>query len=164
MPETESEMPQNSEQNNDKLSEIAEFYQDKKESSSSQNTAEPAVELSPFECYLEAFRKYATFSGRARRKELWYFHLFDALAYIVLAMFTGSIAGGEGLIGLYFLVSIIPRLSVAVRRLHDTGKSGWILLIGVIPLLGALFLLIFLVEDSKPGENKYGPNPKGIQE
>ncbi len=173
MPDTQSDTNQNSEQNtvastpnNDKLSEIAEFYQDKTESqssTSSQASAEPIVELSPFECYLEGFRKYATFSGRARRSEYWYFHLFSALMYAILATFADSIPGAEMIFGLYILASIIPSLAVAVRRLHDTGKSGLLLLIAVIPFLGFLFLLIFLVEDSKPGDNRYGPNPKGIQ-
>lgn len=181
MPDTQSDTTQNSEQNvqqpieqnivtptqnPDKLSEIADFYQDKTESqssASSQTTAEPIVELSPFECYLEAFRKYATFSGRARRMEYWYFYLFNLLAYMALAIFAGSIPGGEGIVGLYILASIIPGFAVAVRRLHDTGKSGWFLLVGAIPLIGILFLLIFMVADSTPGANKYGPNPKGIQ-
>lgn len=173
MPDTQSDTNQNSEQNtvastpnNDKLSEIAEFYQDKTESqssTSSQASAEPIVELSPFECYLEAFRKYATFSGRARRSEYWYFYLFNFLAYIALGILTDAIPGGEALVGLYILASIIPSFAVSVRRLHDTGKSGLLLLIALIPFLGFLLLLIFLVEDSTPGENKYGPNPKGIQ-
>lgn len=164
MPETESEMPQNSEQNNDKLSEITEFYQEKKvdQNIPTDVAAAPIVELSPFECYLEAFRKYATFSGRARRMEYWYFYLFNLLAYMGLAIFAGSIPGGEGIVGLYILASIIPGFAVAVRRLHDTGKSGWFLLIGAIPLIGVLFLLIFMVADSTPGANKYGPNPKGV--
>ncbi|MDY0077004.1 MAG: DUF805 domain-containing protein [Bacteroidales bacterium] len=69
-------------------------------------------------------------------------------------------AGSGPISGIYSLALIIPSLAVAVRRLHDVGKSGWMILIGLIPLIGFIWLLVLMVTDSKPGENQYGPNPK----
>ena len=116
--------------------------------------------------YLAVWKKYAVFGGRARRKEYWYFVLFNLLISIVLASIdavTGSFSpeAGMGLLsGLYALAIFIPSIAVSVRRLHDSGRSGWWLLIAVVPLVGAIVLLVFLVQDSQPGENKYGPSPK----
>jgi len=116
--------------------------------------------------YLEAFKKYAVFNGRSRRKEYWYFVLFNSIISIVLAVIdaiTGnfSAAAGIGLLGgIYTLAILIPSLAVSVRRLHDTDRSGWWVLIGLIPLIGIIVLLVFMVQDSKPGQNQYGSNPK----
>ena len=116
--------------------------------------------------YIEALKKYAIFNGRARRKEYWYFYLFDMLIYIVLIIIdvvvgTFSAEAGMGLLsGIYAIVFLIPRIAVGVRRLHDTNRSGWWLLIGLIPIIGAIVLIVFLASDSKPEENQYGPNPK----
>ena len=116
--------------------------------------------------YLEVLKKYAVFGGRARRKEYWYFFLFHALIGIVLAIVdgvTGTLVPGAGiglLGGLYSLAVFIPGCAVTVRRLHDTGKSGWWLLIFLVPLVGVIVFLVFMVKDSQPGENQYGPNPK----
>lgn len=118
--------------------------------------------------YLEVLRKYATFTGRARRKEYWFFALFNLLVMLVLSFIDGmiglySIEAGLGVLsGIYTLAVLIPSLAVTVRRLHDIGRSGWWLLIAFIPLIGALILLIFTVLDSKPGSNQYGPDPKGM--
>ena len=118
--------------------------------------------------YLEVLKKYAVFSGRARRKEYWYFVLFNILASIVLGIIDGvtgcfNAATGVGLLGgIYSLAMIIPSISVSVRRLHDTGRSGWWLLIGLIPLIGAIVLLVFMVRDSFPDDNEYGASPKGV--
>ena len=115
--------------------------------------------------YLEVLKKYAVFSGRARRKEYWFFALFNVLISFVL----GFIEVGMGLVdksgrgplsGLYTLAILIPGIAVSVRRLHDTGRSGWWLLIALIPCVGAIILLVFMVQDSEPGPNQYGPNPK----
>ncbi|MFT6464809.1 DUF805 domain-containing protein [Halopseudomonas sp.] len=120
------------------------------------------------EWYLEVLRKYAVFSGRARRKEYWFFTLFNLLAMLVLSFIDGmigmySIEAGVGVLsGIYALGILIPSLAVTVRRLHDTGRTGWWILLAFIPLIGALVLLIFTVLDSTPGSNKYGPDPKGI--
>ena len=116
--------------------------------------------------YLTVLKKYAEFSGRARRKEYWMFVLFNIIFFIV-AIILDNILGtaienvGYGLFYfLYGLAVIIPSLAVTVRRLHDTGKSGWWIFISLIPLIGGIWLLILLVTDSQPGENPYGPSPK----
>jgi len=116
--------------------------------------------------YFEVLKKYAVFNGRARRKEYWYFILYNFIFSIVLAVIdgaTGSFSpeGGMGLLGgIYTLAVLIPGIAVSVRRLHDTGRSGWWLLIGIIPLIGAIVLLVFTVQESKPGQNRFGSNPK----
>ncbi len=118
--------------------------------------------------FLDALKnKYATFEGRARRSEYWYFMLFYFLAIVALAIVdvivgTYSEEGGFGLLsGLFMLATILPSLAVTVRRLHDTDRSGWWVLINLVPILGALVLLVFTVLDSQPGANRFGPNPKG---
>lgn len=111
-------------------------------------------------------KQYADFNGRARRKECWMFTFFNLIFGIAAALIDnvlGTTTGGlpYGAFYLIFsLVVLIPGLSVSVRRLHDVGKSGWMLLIALIPLIGAIWLFVLLVTDSKPGENEYGPNPK----
>lgn len=114
--------------------------------------------------------KYADFTGRARRAELWWFALVNFVAYIVIfvvAFILGSISDGLGALGVflyvvYALAVIVPSLAVAVRRLHDTGKSGWMLLIGLIPLVGPIVLLVFYFTDGDPGDNQYGASPKYV--
>jgi len=119
--------------------------------------------------YLEVLKKYAVFDGRARRKEYWYFFLISTVISIFLALidsFTGTISeeAGLGLLsGIYALAVLIPGLSVTVRRLHDANRSGWWILIGLIPVIGGIALLVFMVLDSTPGDNQYGPNPKAEQ-
>jgi len=121
--------------------------------------------------YVEVFKKYAVFSGRARRREYWYFSLFNFLALVLLELLvvgtepTSGVATGPSLLLAYLVVgyilaSIIPSIAVNVRRLHDIGKSGWFILIGIIPLVGPITLLVFHCMDSEPGTNAYGPNPK----
>ncbi len=120
--------------------------------------------------YLHVLKNYATFSGRARRSEYWFFVLFNMIALIVAAVLdnvlginfkTGGMEIPYGyLYLLYSLFALIPSLAVAVRRLHDVSKSGWMLLIAIIPIIGGIWLLVLLVSDSKPGENEYGANPK----
>ncbi len=118
--------------------------------------------------YLGVLKQYATFEGRARRKEYWFFVLFYILVFLVLSAVDGLIGtynvdAGVGLLGgLYILATLIPSLAVMVRRLHDTDRSGWWVLIGLIPLLGNLVLLVFMCLDSQPGGNRFGPNPKGV--
>lgn len=125
--------------------------------------------------YLMVWRKYAEFDGRARRQEYWMFTLFNFLAILALAGLGGigvSINEDYGGIlfipaGLYVLAVIIPALAVAVRRLHDTGKSGWLLLLfsvlGIIPIVGfitAIVRIVIMCQNSDPGTNQYGPSPK----
>ena len=115
--------------------------------------------------YLDAWKNYFTFTGRSRRKAYWVFFVFNVLATI-LANLIDNILGltGQGVYGpvstLYALAVFLPGLALAIRRLHDTGRSGWWMLLGFIPLIGWIVLLIFFVTDSQPGSNPYGPNPK----
>ena len=118
--------------------------------------------------YISVIKKYVDFSGRARRAEYWYFYLFTII-FLIVAMILDSILGlkiGGSNIGfiylIYALFIIIPSIAVAVRRLHDIGKSGWMLLISLIPFIGGIWLLVLMVRDSEMGDNKYGPNPKGV--
>lgn len=110
--------------------------------------------------------KYAGFSGRARRSEYWYFFLFTIIVGIVAGIIDG-ILGTQGKVGTLGLVGaitslalLVPGIAVGIRRLHDTGRSGLWLLIGLIPLVGPIVLIVFFVQDSH-ADNQYGPNPKG---
>jgi uncharacterized membrane protein YhaH (DUF805 family) len=118
--------------------------------------------------YLAVLKNYAGFSGRARRKEYWMFTLFNII-FAIVAMILDNVLGiamaeiGYGpLYGLYTLAVFIPGLAVSVRRLHDVGKSGWMILIVLIPIIGAIWLIVLLVTDSNSGENQYGSNPKEV--
>lgn len=118
--------------------------------------------------YVEVLKKYAVFSGRSRRKEYWLFVLFNVIFTFVLGFIDGlaglvdSTSGYGPLGGLYTLAILIPSIAVGVRRLHDTDRSGWWLLIALVPLIGALVLLVFLASDSQAGSNRYGLNPKEV--
>jgi uncharacterized membrane protein YhaH (DUF805 family) len=117
--------------------------------------------------YFDVLKKYFVFSGRARRKEYWMFTLFNIIAYIlltVIAMVLGMQSNKHGLnflTGLYSLLVFLPSLGVTVRRLHDTGRSGWWVLISLVPIIGGIVLLVFMLLDST-GSNEYGPNPKAV--
>lgn len=118
--------------------------------------------------YLKVLKQYADFSGRTRRKEYWMFVLFYSI-FAIIAMILDNVLGiaiegfGYGpLYGLYVLAMLIPALAVGVRRLHDVGKSGWMYLIILIPLAGAIWLLVLLCTDSQQESNKWGQNPKEI--
>ena len=126
------------------------------------------------EWYLKVMRdNYANFNGRARRKEYWMFTLFFTLFFIasifIMAILfssvsesTGSLIGGILIIGL-FLTHLVPSLAVTIRRLHDTGKSGWFYLLSFIPYIGGLIIFIFTVIEGDRGDNKYGPDPKASE-
>lgn len=156
--------------------------------------------MNSFNYYLDVLKKYAVFSGRASRAEYWYFVLFNVFISLALWLIDSFLFSdivsqiGLGLLGgLYAIGVFIPSLAVAVRRLHDTNRSGWWTLISLIPvsgllisnflisfsgslisiflipvsgllilicLISAIVLIVFLAQDSKPGENKYGKNPK----
>ena len=114
---------------------------------------------------------YATFSGRSRRSEYWFVQLFLVVTNLVVAgidlvLLGGDVdrfmaQGGGGIVGLVWIfVTIVPALALLVRRLHDTGKSGWWALMLFLPLVGAIVLLIFVVANSDVGDNRYGPSPK----
>ena len=112
--------------------------------------------------YLGCWQKFAEFNGRARRQEYWMFALFNFLVGILVALADG-VLGTAGMLGfIYNLAVLVPSLAVTARRLHDTDRSGWMMLIALIPLVGAIVLLVFMCLDSKPGENRFGPNPKGL--
>lgn len=107
--------------------------------------------------------RYAQFFGRARRSEYWYFALFNWLAVVAVSAISHFLLSTWLATGVTSLISVllfIPSLAVLVRRLHDTGRSGWWLLMVFIPILGLIVLLYFLVSDSDEGMNDYGPNPK----
>jgi uncharacterized membrane protein YhaH (DUF805 family) len=116
--------------------------------------------------YIEVLRKYAVFGGRARRKEYWFFVLFNILISIGLGIIDGitgtyNVEVGIGLLGsIYALAVLIPSIAVTVRRLHDVDRSGWWILIAFIPIIGAIVLLVFMVLDSNSGPNRFGENPK----
>ena len=119
--------------------------------------------------FLDALKnKYATFEGRARRSEYWYFVMFYVLSIVALAIVdnvlgTLSEEAGLGLLsGVFVLATFIPTIAVTVRRLHDTDRSGWWVLLEFVPIIGGLVLLVFMVLDSQPGANRFGPNPKGV--
>jgi uncharacterized membrane protein YhaH (DUF805 family) len=108
---------------------------------------------------------YANFTGRARRAEFWWYFLANLLISIVFniidAVIGSGMGGGIGVIGLiYSLAVLVPGLAVGVRRLHDTNKTGWWLLIGLIPLVGIIVLIVFFATDGLPGSNRYGPSEK----
>ena len=103
------------------------------------------------------FSKYAGFSGRARRSEYWYFMLFNLIVSVVLSVVEGIIDMPGLLVGLYSLAVTLPTLAVTARRLHDTGRSGWWMLIQLIPLVGFIILLLWLVKAGAEAENAYGP-------
>lgn len=89
------------------------------------------------------FAKYADFSGRASRSEYWWFFLFDTLGFVGLSMINDVL----GLV--FYLATLLPSLAAGARRLHDTDRSGWWLLIGLVPIIGVIVLVVFLVQDSK---------------
>jgi uncharacterized membrane protein YhaH (DUF805 family) len=113
--------------------------------------------------YLQALSKYAEFSGRASRKEYWMFQLLNVLIVFVLGVMDGMTGfrsmGLSALLLVYCLATVLPGLAVLVRRLHDINRSGWWVLVSLVPF-GGLVLLIFACLDSDPGPNQYGPNPK----
>ncbi|OCC11665.1 DUF805 domain-containing protein [Streptomyces sp. PTY087I2] len=109
--------------------------------------------------YLAVLKNYAGFSGRARRKEYWMFTLISFGISLVLSIIGGAI-DASFLSYIYTLAILIPSLAVGVRRLHDTGRSGWWLLIALVPLVGAIILIVFLASEGKPETNEHGVNPK----
>jgi uncharacterized membrane protein YhaH (DUF805 family) len=118
--------------------------------------------------YLQVIKKYAVFTGRARRKEFWMYVLFNIIVSIVAAVIDNVIGTNISILPygyvfmVYNLFVIIPSLAVSVRRMHDIGKSGWMILVGLIPIIGGIWLLVLFVMDSKPGDNNWGANPKAV--
>ena len=114
--------------------------------------------------YIGVLKKYAEFSGRARRRELWLFVLCNIIISIVVSILGFIPVLGKIIYVLYLLYTLailIPSLAVGARRLHDTNKSGLFLLLGLIPLVGAIILIVFFAIEGDKGKNQYGPDPKG---
>jgi len=124
--------------------------------------------------YLKVLKNYATFSGRARRSEFWFFFLFNKIfvfvAICIAAILAFTLDSSHVLdifgftyiiLAIYALAVFIPFLAVTVRRLHDVGKSGWMFFIVLLPIFGQIWLLVLLFTDSQTGRNKWGENPKG---
>lgn len=105
------------------------------------------------EALQSVFNNFTNFSGRARRSEYWYFFLFNYVSMMILSKINI-------LSGVYSLIVFIPALAVLIRRLHDTGRPGWWFFIVFLPIVGAFVLIYLLAQDSQPGTNQYGPNPK----
>ncbi len=136
--------------------------------------------MSPVQAVRTVLRKYAVFSGRARRSEYWWFVLFNVIVSVVAvaldavlfgtgeatstssaAAFTANPGPVSIVVGLALL---LPGLGVAVRRLHDTNRRGWWLLLGLVPLVGPIVLIVFYALDSTAGDNRFGPNPKHVDD
>ena len=106
-----------------------------------------------------AFRQYATFAGRARRSEFWFFVLFMVLAQAI----AGAIdeAATNGVVGgVLSIALLLPSLSVGVRRLHDNGRSGWWILVGLVPVVGWIIMVIWYCQPGETGPNRFGPDPR----
>jgi uncharacterized membrane protein YhaH (DUF805 family) len=122
--------------------------------------------------YMVVLKKYAVFSGRSRRAEYWWFFLINFVITIVLSILQSIVTANSNssssfnvfscISGLYGLAVLLPGLGVGIRRMHDIGKSGWWLLISLIPLVGTIWLIVLAATDSQPGDNQYGPNPKAV--
>ena len=112
------------------------------------------------EWYLKVLRQYTDFSGRARRREYWMFVLANFIIAFVLGIIDTIIGWGQILSGIYSVALLLPSLAVAVRRLHDIGKSGWWLFLCLIPLIGGIWVIVLLSKDSQYEANQWGANPK----
>lgn len=112
------------------------------------------------ENFIGALKKYAVFNGRARREEYWFFLLAELIVYILMLLLVFIIgASAKVFVAIFWLAVLLPAIGVSIRRLHDTNRSGWWLLISVVPF-ASLVLLYFMCQDSTPGNNRYGSNPK----
>ena len=113
--------------------------------------------------FLKVLKQYADFNGRARRKEYWMFTLFFMIIYYAIVAIGGVLNSSTVImIALVFAIGVlVPSIAVGVRRLHDTGKSGWYLLLGIVPVAN-FYILYLLVIESTPGPNEYGDNPKDV--
>ncbi len=113
--------------------------------------------------YLSALSNYAQFNGRARRAEYWNFLLFNMIACITLMLLAAVTNAFFIALGVYYLGVFIPSLAVSVRRMHDLGKSGWYLLVSLIPLVGGIWYLVLVCTEGEQGANEYGPDPKAVE-
>ena len=112
--------------------------------------------------YISVLKNYAEFSGRARRQEFWMFVLINFAVAVVLAI-VDTMLGDAGLLGtIYSLAIMVPSIAVSARRLHDINKSGWLQLLGLIPLIGLIILIIWFAKEGDSGPNAYGADPKAV--
>ena len=109
--------------------------------------------------YIDVLKKYFVFEGRARRKEFWMFTLFNFIALIIVAAIDGAVGAYGILYGIYALGTLLPNLGLSVRRLHDTDRSGWWLLLSLVPIAG-LAVIVFFAMEGTSGSNRFGPDPK----
>lgn len=123
-------------------------------------TGGPGAPMGMAEAVTSCLSKYFRFSGRASRSEYWYFQLFVWLCLALFFAFLAAIESPHPLVGLAvilaFLAAVIPQWTAAVRRLHDTDRSGWWLLIQIVPTIGPIVLLVFLCLRPTPGRNRFG--------
>ena len=120
--------------------------------------------MTPVDSVRTVLSKYATFSGRARRSEFWWFNLATTVTFLVIELAVAATnSRALAIFGiLVALAVVVPSWGVLVRRLHDTGRSGWWYFISAVPLVGLIVILVFAVQDSQAGPNRYGPPPKGL--
>lgn len=118
--------------------------------------------------YLSVLKNYAKFDGRARRREFWFFALFNLIASVVasildrtLGLTFGPMVSYGYIYAVYAVAVIVPGVAVSIRRMHDIGKSGWWLLIVFVPIIGGIWLLVLFVTKGQSGSNAYGADPKG---
>ncbi len=120
--------------------------------------------------YIDVLKKYAVFDGRARRKEYWMFVLFNVIISIILGILDriiGTDFGGGSSSGwlstIYSLAVLLPSIGVAIRRMHDTNRSGWWILINLIPCVGFIWFIVLAAQEGTAGDNQYGPDPKAAE-
>jgi len=122
--------------------------------------------------YIDVLKKYAVFDGRARRKEYWMFVLFNVIASIILSILdkilgldfgSGSTSSSGWLSTIYSLAVLLPTIGVAIRRMHDTNRSGWWILINLVPCIGWIWFIVLAAEEGVAGDNQYGPDPKAAE-
>ena len=119
--------------------------------------------------YIDVLKKYAVFSGRARRKEFWMFTLFSIIISLILSIIDHVVgldynSGRNGVLqSIYGLAVLLPTIGVAIRRMHDTGRSGWWILINLIPCIGWIWFIVLAAQEGNAGDNAYGPDPKAAE-
>jgi uncharacterized membrane protein YhaH (DUF805 family) len=119
--------------------------------------------------YTDVIKKYAEFSGRARRKEFWMFALFNVIISIILSIIDNIIgttfgSANQGVLSsIYSLAVLLPSIGVGIRRMHDTNRSGWWILITLVPCIGWIIYIVFAAQEGVAGDNQYGPDPKAAE-
>jgi len=120
------------------------------------------MEKSIFGWYGYTFAKYATFAGRARRTEFWYFTLINMIVSIVIGIIDGDFDEFSKLSLIFSVVTFLPSIAVGARRLHDIGRTGWWQLLWFVPIIGWIVVIVFFATKGDVGDNQYGPDPKAV--